>query len=137
MAMMNGKKRRPTHPGVILREDILPEMGLNQAQFATLLSVSRSYLNEIINERRPITKGLARRLAHTLGTTPELWLNLQKAVDRWEVSNEDSTDYKFGSFLIFRGPIAPVRSSKASLAKHTHSAYWEVLEKEFRAANLV
>ena len=52
--MRNNRKRRPTHPGEILREDILPAPGLTQDKLARLLGVSRRTISEILHERRPV-----------------------------------------------------------------------------------
>lgn len=82
--MLNNRKRRPTHPGELLRSEILPATGLTRSELARRLGISRSSLNEVINERRAITPDVAHRLARVFNTSPELWLNLQQAVDVWE-----------------------------------------------------
>jgi antitoxin HigA-1 len=84
MIMLNGRKRRPTHPGEILREDVLPATGLTQGEFASLLGVSRRTINEILQEKRPVTVDMAHRLARALGTSPDMWLGLQQDVDLWD-----------------------------------------------------
>ncbi|WP_157219335.1 HigA family addiction module antitoxin [Flavisphingomonas formosensis] len=71
----------PTHPGEILREDILPAVGKPKAEIARLLGVSRQHLYDILGERKPITSQMALRLAKMFGTTPELWLRMQQAHD--------------------------------------------------------
>ena len=60
---LNNRKRRPTHPGEILREDVLPAAGLTQDKLARLLGVSRRTVSEILHERRPVTTDMAHRLA--------------------------------------------------------------------------
>jgi len=82
--MLNNRKRRLTHPGELLREEILPETGLTQSELAQRLGVSRRLVSDVINERRAVTPDLAHRLARVFNTTPELWLNLQQAFDVWE-----------------------------------------------------
>ncbi|MCA1631755.1 MAG: HigA family addiction module antidote protein [Acidobacteria bacterium] len=82
--MLNNRKRRPTHPGEVLREEILPETRLSQSELARRLGVSRGVVTKLVNERRAVTPDLAHRLARVFNTTPELWLNLQQAVDVWE-----------------------------------------------------
>ena len=81
---LNNRKRRPTHPGEILREDVLPAAGLTQDKLAKLLGVSRRTISEILHERRPVSTDMAHRLARVFKTTPEFWMNLQQAVDIWE-----------------------------------------------------
>jgi addiction module HigA family antidote len=91
--MLNNRKRRPSHPGAIL-EDILPDANLSQTELARLIGVSRRTVNEIINERRPVTVDMAHRLAIVFKTTPELWLNLQWDVDVWDALEANKKVYE-------------------------------------------
>lgn len=91
--MLNDRKRRPTHPGELLRAEILPATGLTQSELARRLDVSRRTLSEIINERRAVTPDVAHRLARAFNTSPELWLNLQQAVDVWETYMANRSAY--------------------------------------------
>ena len=79
--MRNNRKRRPTHPGEILREDVLPAAGLTQDKLARLLGISPRTVSEILHERRPVTTDMAHRLARAFGTSPEMWLGPQQDVD--------------------------------------------------------
>lgn len=92
--MLNGRKRRPTHPGEVLREDVLPEIGLTQGEFARLLGVSRRTVNEILQEKRPVTVDMAHRLARALGTSPDVWLGLQQDVDLWDALQANGREYE-------------------------------------------
>jgi addiction module HigA family antidote len=78
---MRTKRRRPTHPGEILREETLPAAGLTQSELATRLGVSHRTVSDLIHERCDIDRDLADRLARVFETTPEFWLRLQDAVD--------------------------------------------------------
>ncbi len=80
------RKVRPTHPGVMLREDFLPEFGLTVSGFAKSLRVSRQTVNELLRERRAISPEMALRLSRLFGNSPEFWLNAQRAVDLWEAA---------------------------------------------------
>jgi addiction module HigA family antidote len=91
--MLNDRKRRPTHPGELLRAEILPATGLTQSELARRLGVSRRTLGEIINERRAVTADVAHRLARVFNTSPELWLNMQQAVDVWETFAANRSAY--------------------------------------------
>src|SRR5437763_11789127 len=62
---LNNRKRRPTHPGEILREDVLPAVGLTQDKLARLLGISRRTVSEILHERRPVTTDMAHRRSVT------------------------------------------------------------------------
>lgn len=91
--MLNGRKRRPTHPGELLREEILPSAELTQAELAVRLGVSRRSITELLNERRSLTPDMAHRLARVFKTTPEFWMNLQQAVDIWETLAANRQEY--------------------------------------------
>lgn len=72
---------QPTHPGELLREDVLPALGRSKAEIARLLKVSRQTLYDVLRERQPITTTLALKIGKLTGTTPESWLNMQHAYD--------------------------------------------------------
>jgi addiction module HigA family antidote len=72
---------RPTHPGEILREDVLPALGLPEEEVARRLHVSSQDLHAIISEKQPVGPAMALRLARFLGNSPEFWLNLQRDYD--------------------------------------------------------
>lgn len=80
--------RRPTHPGEILREDVLPALGITQAVFASHLGVSRLTVSEILHEKRGVSAEMAVRIARVIGGTPQSWLHMQEAVDIWEVEQK-------------------------------------------------
>jgi antitoxin HigA-1 len=71
----------PTHPGEILREEILPALGFPKTEIARRLGVSRQTLYDLIAERQPVTPAMALRLGKLFGNTPEFWLNLQRDYD--------------------------------------------------------
>jgi len=88
MDTLRNKKRTPTHPGALLREVVLPELGITQAEFADRLEVSRRTVSEILHERRPITPDMAIRLGKLLGNGAGLWLRMQQAVDVWTLEQQ-------------------------------------------------
>ncbi len=69
------------HPGEMLREDVLPALGKPKTEIARLLGVSRQTLYDILDEKQPVTPGMALRLGKLLGNGPELWINLQRTHD--------------------------------------------------------
>jgi len=81
-----GMKRRPTHPGEMLREDFLPDYGLSVSALAEGIGVSRQSVNELLRERRSLSPEMALRLSRLFGNTPEFWLNAQRAIDLWEAA---------------------------------------------------
>lgn len=90
---MENKIRKPTHPGELIREDLLLETGMSQTQLARLMGVSRRTVSEIVNERRRVTPDIAFRLARVFNSTPEMWLNMQQAVDLWEARSIHGREY--------------------------------------------
>lgn len=94
MSTLRTKNRKPTHPGAILREDVLSSLGITQTELADRLCVSRRTISQIIHEHRPITPDMAIRLAHFLGTTPESWLNMQQTLDVWELERKNARIYE-------------------------------------------
>jgi addiction module HigA family antidote len=75
------KKLPPVHPGEILREEFLKELGLSANKLALDLHVSAPRIYEVVNEERDITPDTALRLARYFNTTPEFWMNLQTSYD--------------------------------------------------------
>jgi addiction module HigA family antidote len=73
----------PSHPGEILREDILPRLAVSRTALARHLDISRRTLSEILAERRPVTFEIAQRLGAALGTGTRFWLSLQAQYDFW------------------------------------------------------
>jgi addiction module HigA family antidote len=68
----------PVHPGEILREEFMEPLELSSNALAKALGVTAARINEIVNEKRGITADTALRLARYFGTSPDVWINLQK-----------------------------------------------------------
>jgi addiction module HigA family antidote len=83
----------PTHPGELLREEIMPAARLTQEELARRLGVSRRTINEIVGEKRSVSADMAHRLARFFDTTPELWLGLQQDVDLWKARQAADQEY--------------------------------------------
>jgi len=79
--MQRIQTRKPTNPGVILKEMYLKEHKLGISQFAQLTGLHRKTVSSIINGHTSITADSALAISQILNTTPELWLNLQNKVD--------------------------------------------------------
>ena len=75
------RRRQPTTPGEILREEFLIPLGMTQRQLADHLGCDVKVVNRIVNGRTSVTAEMALKLGATFRTTPEFWLNAQKAVD--------------------------------------------------------
>jgi len=89
-----GIKRRPTHPGEMLREDFLPDYELTVSGLAEAIGVSRQSVNELLRERRAISPEMALRLSCLFGNSPEFWLNAQRAIDLWEAGKAIRKDMR-------------------------------------------
>lgn len=75
---MTMRDRRPIHPGVSLREDIMEELGPSANQVAKIHGAPWNRISVIVRGRRAITADTALRLAEWLGTSPEFWMRLQE-----------------------------------------------------------
>jgi addiction module HigA family antidote len=69
------------HPGEILKEDILPSVGLSVTATAKALGVSRQMVHDIIAERKPLSAIMCLKLSRLFGSTPQFWMQLQAAYD--------------------------------------------------------
>ena len=74
----------PLHPGKVLLEVYMSEMGLNQTALATLCECSPRKINEIVNKKRGISPSFAIVLETKLGTSAEMWVRMQAEYDLWQ-----------------------------------------------------
>ena len=75
------RDRKPTSPGKILQEEFLKPMNLTQKFLAQHLGCDIKVINRIVNEKTAVTAEMALKLASALQTSPDFWLNAQKAMD--------------------------------------------------------
>ena len=71
----------PAHPGEILREDILPAISMSKTAVAEVLGISRQTLYDILNEKQPVSAGMAVRLGKLFGNGARFWIDLQRNHD--------------------------------------------------------
>ncbi|MQY44452.1 HigA family addiction module antidote protein [Epibacterium sp. SM1969] len=81
--MSRNPNRCPTHPGELLREDILPEIDKSKTALADMLGISRQHLYDVLAERKPVSPPMAVRLAKLFGNDPLFWIRMQGAYDAW------------------------------------------------------
>ena len=86
------ENRIPTHPGIILKEEYLDQLGISQVAFAKHLGVPVQRVNELIRGKRGVTPQTAWLLAQALKTSPQFWLNLQSAHDLAKNRPENSIE---------------------------------------------
>ena len=77
------KNPKPMHPGKVLAEVYMAELGLNQTQLAERLGCAHRKVNEIINGKRGISSDFALDLERVLGTSAEMWVTMQATWDLW------------------------------------------------------
>jgi addiction module HigA family antidote len=75
----------PAHPGELLKEDVLPALGLSVSEAARQLGVTRQTLDRILAGTHGITPEMALRLGRFCGNGPGLWLRMQQAYDLWHI----------------------------------------------------
>ncbi len=90
MKSLRDPRRKPTHPGAVLREDVLPALRMSQTELAERLGVSRVTVNTLLQEKRDLSVELAARIAKLLGHSPESWLRMQQALDLWRLAQDPS-----------------------------------------------
>ncbi len=81
-------KRKPTHPGEVLREDIIKPLGLSVTESAKCLGVTRKTLSLLLNGKASLSPEMAVRIGKATGTTPESWLYMQAKLDLWIASKK-------------------------------------------------
>ena len=81
--------RCPTHPGTLLREDIIPATGRSKTEIARLLGISRQHLYDILSERKPVSPSVAVRLGKLFGDGAAVWVRMQGAYDTWHAEQEE------------------------------------------------
>lgn len=74
----------PPHPGEILKEDVLPGLGLTVTKAADQLKITRPALSRVLNGKAAISAEMAIRLAQWLGGSSESWLYMQATYDLWQ-----------------------------------------------------
>ena len=83
------RMHNPSHPGAILADTVLrKDGGISVTEFAKALNVLRVALSRVVNQRAGVSAELAIRLGKALGSSPEVWLNMQQAYDLWHAQKK-------------------------------------------------
>lgn len=83
MTLQAKRHRPPTHPGAILREDVLPALSLSVSEAARQLRVTRQTLHRVLAEKSGVSPEMAVRLGKFCGNGPAIWLRMQQSFDLW------------------------------------------------------
>jgi len=94
------RHRRPTHPGEVLREDVIKPLGLTVTEAAKRLSVTRKTLSALINCKASMSPQMAVRIGKATKTSPESWLFMQAKVDLWLAYQESPVVQEFGEVAV-------------------------------------
>ena len=86
--------RCPTHPGELLREDVIPATGKTKTEIATLLGISRQHLYDILSEKKPVSPEVAVRLGKLFGDGAGVWVRMQAACDTWHAERALAKEIK-------------------------------------------
>ena len=82
------RAHEPTHPGAVLREDVLAALRVSVKDAARALGVSRQALHALLPERAAVTAPMAVRLGKLCGNGPGLWLRMQQSRDLWRAERD-------------------------------------------------
>ena len=82
------RRREPTTPGEILHEEFLASLGWTRKQLADPIGCDVKVVNRIVNGRAAVSTAMALRLGAAFRTSPEFWLNAQRAVDLYRASEQ-------------------------------------------------
>jgi addiction module HigA family antidote len=79
--------RCPVHPGAVLA-DIIPDVGKSKSEIARVLGISRQYLHDILEARKPLSPAMAVRIAKAFGGSAGSWLRMQASHDAWRAERD-------------------------------------------------
>jgi antitoxin HigA-1 len=82
-------QRKPTHPGEILKEDVIKPLGLTVTEAAKRLGVTRKTLSALLNCKASLSPEMAIKIAKATETSPESWFNMQSKLDLWKASQHN------------------------------------------------
>src|SRR6202051_1869259 len=88
-AAKRGKNRCPTHPGALLRDDIVTHTVGCKAEIAGLLGISRQHFYDILQERKPVSPASEVRLGKLFGDGAGIWTRMQAAYDTWHAERTE------------------------------------------------
>ncbi|ODS33131.1 MAG: transcriptional regulator [Candidatus Scalindua rubra] len=94
------RRRKPTHPGEVLREDVIKPLGLTVTEAAKRLGVTRKTLSELINCKSSMSPEMAVRIGKATKTSPDSWLYMQAKLDLWLADQKPTEVEGFGNVAL-------------------------------------
>src|ERR1700674_2541293 len=88
-AAKRNPNRCPTHPGELLREDVIPATCTTKTKMAALLAIPGQHLYDILEERKPVSPAVAVRLGKLFGDGAGIWTRMQAAFDTWHAERTE------------------------------------------------
>jgi addiction module HigA family antidote len=107
--MKNKNGLPPVHPGEIIKQDILPSVGMSVVTAAKALGVSRQMLHDILAERKPLSAVMCLKISRLFGSTPEFWMRLQAAYDLKKAEQDKKIMARVARIV----PVKPVKEVRA------------------------
>ena len=86
------QRRKPTHPGEVLLEDVIKPLGITITEAAQDLGISRKTLSELIHGKCSLSPEMAVRISKATKTSPESWLAMQTKLDLWQAMQDEPKD---------------------------------------------
>ena len=99
----------PVHPGEIIKEDILPSVGLTVTAAAKALSVSRQMLHDILAERKPLSAVMCLKVSRLFGGSPQVWMRLQASYDLKKAEQNKKVMERVARIV----PVKPIKEVRA------------------------
>jgi addiction module HigA family antidote len=126
--------RCPSHPGALLREDVIPATGRTKTEIADMLGVSRQHLHDVVAERKPLSPDIAVRVAALFGGSAGVWTRMQAAYDTWHAERSvDVSDIKplqGGRRWIVSKPISDVIAKLPLKRQFKVATRWKELTRD-------
>ena len=94
------RKRKPTHPGEVLREDVIKPLGLTVTEAAKRLGVTRKTLSELVTCKSSMSPEMAVRIGKATKTSPDSWLYMQAQLDLWYAGQKATEVEEFGNVVL-------------------------------------
>ena len=124
------------HPGYYVA-DIIEDMGISQAEFATRMGTTAKTLSNLVNGQINLSNDLAKKIAVMLGTSPEVWLNLQSAYDQKLIEIEMAKDFDAQKAIVgmidylYFVKVAKKLTETEYIAMHRHTIKYNCISHIF------